>query len=396
VRNVILGAFILPCFYSFIWFSVYGGLAVKMQRVAEVALTPSDQVSLSPWYDADLGVVHGAAAGGKYQPPSCATMGYSGSTPVRADAIALADLGYYPLNCRGHSGRIYDIVAPYFGIETFLVFLILVTITCYFVTSSDSGSFVDTLTSAQGHEKPAAIQEIYWSWTEGISAIALLKAGGGDALTTLRSISLVAGLPFTIALCYSCTATLMACKEAAGDKDILEARPWSTSIVDIFIAFEDSKDKGGRVADLVISTFAPVLPLKKVGTKIYDTPAAGLAVGIGMFTLYVTAWMIIFIGHGMENSGSGFAFGWSIGWALYVCHALALGALRTEMRNKYGIYGNIIEDLAASLFWPPGVISQMGMMADEEVDKPAVNTTDVDVIVDGPGTEMTKNSRMEA
>ena len=224
VRNVILGAFILPCFYSFIWFSVYGGLAVKMQRVAEVALTPSDQVSLSPWYDADLGVVHGAAAGGKYQPPSCATMGYSGSTPVRADAIALADLGYYPLNCRGHSGRIYDIVAPYFGIETFLVFLILVTITCYFVTSSDSGSFVDTLTSAQGHEKPAAIQEIYWSWTEGISAIALLKAGGGDALTTLRSISLVAGLPFTIALCYSCTATLMACKEAAGDKDILEVR----------------------------------------------------------------------------------------------------------------------------------------------------------------------------
>ena len=86
----------------------------------------------------------------------------------------------------------------------------------------------------------------------------------------------------------------------------------------------------------------------------------------------------------------------SIGWALYVCHALALGALRTEMRNKYGIYGNIIEDLAASLFWAPGVISQMGMMADEEVDKPAVNTTDVDVIVDGSGTEMTKNSRMEA
>ncbi len=60
----------------------------------------------------------------------------------------------------------------------------------------------------------------------------------------------------------------------------------------------------------------------QVEAKVYDSPNAGIVVGVSLFVLYWTALLVIFIGHGMENDEAGFKFGWSIGWALYVCYAL--------------------------------------------------------------------------
>lgn len=40
VRNVIMGAFFAPSLFSFLWFGVFGSLAIKMQRVAELTLLP--------------------------------------------------------------------------------------------------------------------------------------------------------------------------------------------------------------------------------------------------------------------------------------------------------------------------------------------------------------------
>ena len=61
--------------------------------------------------------------------------------------------------------------------------LALVTgVSLYFITSSDSGSYVDDILSAQGLPNPPLIQKIYWAFTEGAVATALLKSGGGNAL----------------------------------------------------------------------------------------------------------------------------------------------------------------------------------------------------------------------
>jgi len=38
VREVILGGLIAPTLFVIIWFSVFGGLAIKMERTAELAL----------------------------------------------------------------------------------------------------------------------------------------------------------------------------------------------------------------------------------------------------------------------------------------------------------------------------------------------------------------------
>ena len=72
-----------------------------------------------------------------------------------------------------------------------LATLLVVT---FFVTSSDSGSLViDMLTSKEGDESPVW-QRVFWAFSEGFVAVALLMAGGLGALQTA---SLAASSPWS-------------------------------------------------------------------------------------------------------------------------------------------------------------------------------------------------------
>jgi len=87
IRNVIVGAFLLvPCAFVMVWFSVFGGLGIKMQRVAELVL-----VTDSANYDSAS--------------PDCDMLGYADGLPVSQEAIDLAKSGYYPLACRPYPGH---------------------------------------------------------------------------------------------------------------------------------------------------------------------------------------------------------------------------------------------------------------------------------------------------
>merc|ERR1711862_547952 len=64
--------------------------------------------------------------------------------------------------------------------------------------------------------------------SEGAVAIALLRAGGSSALTAVRALSIVAGLPFTVVMMYMCTALWRALAEDQGDTPPAEQRgEWS-------------------------------------------------------------------------------------------------------------------------------------------------------------------------
>ncbi len=70
----------------------------------------------------------------------------------------------------------------------------------FFVTSSDSGSLVvDNLTSGGKLDSPVP-QRIFWAVMEGTIAVALLLAGGSNALNALQTGVIISGLPFTIIL----------------------------------------------------------------------------------------------------------------------------------------------------------------------------------------------------
>ncbi|PHR70285.1 MAG: glycine/betaine ABC transporter [Arcobacter sp.] len=86
---------------------------------------------------------------------------------------------------------------PFSSITSFIaIFLVIV----FFVTSSDSGSLVIDSITAGGKQDAPVTQRIFWALTEGFVAIALLYAGGADALSALQAGSIATALPFTVIL----------------------------------------------------------------------------------------------------------------------------------------------------------------------------------------------------
>lgn len=88
---------------------------------------------------------------------------------------------------------------PLAGI-TSLVGIVLVIV--FFVTSSDSGSLViDTITAGGKVDAPVP-QRVFWCIFEGAVAIVLLLSAGG--LSSLQSMVISTGLPFTVVLLIMC------------------------------------------------------------------------------------------------------------------------------------------------------------------------------------------------
>lgn len=85
----------------------------------------------------------------------------------------------------------------------------------YFVTSSDSGSHVVDCHASNGALECPPLQKIYWSVTEGSTAIVLLWSGGGEnqtALRALQAVSIVAGVPITVFICFYCVSLYKYCE----------------------------------------------------------------------------------------------------------------------------------------------------------------------------------------
>lgn len=90
-----------------------------------------------------------------------------------------------------------------FPLTLLVSFLATVVIITFFVTSSDSGSFVIDLITSGGSPDPPVIQRIFWSILEGVVAAVLLVGGG---LMALQTAAISMGLPFAVILlllCYS-------------------------------------------------------------------------------------------------------------------------------------------------------------------------------------------------
>ena len=134
--------------------------------------------------------------------PSCTNISTIRARPDWAAALALAEEGYYALSCRAHADRIFDVLRPYGEAAEFLTILCIVGIALYFITSSDSGSYVDDIIASNGLPNPPLVQKVFWAFTEGAVATGLIKAGGDVGLSALQAVSICAGLPYTFALCF--------------------------------------------------------------------------------------------------------------------------------------------------------------------------------------------------
>ena len=147
IREFTLGVLLIPVAILFLWFTAFGGSAVHMELMA--AANPD---IVSP------GLVEA----------------------VRADT----------------GSAIFKLMENY-PLTSAMNLLIVVMIVLWFVTSSDSASFVIDMLTSGGDTDPPKIQRLFWAGTEGVIAAVLLAAGG---LGALQAASIVSGLPFALVI----------------------------------------------------------------------------------------------------------------------------------------------------------------------------------------------------
>lgn len=147
IREFVFGVLLIPMTILFFWFTTFGGVAIQMELLA--GMNPE---MVSPGLVAAVQADYGSAI------------------------FKLVE--YYPLT------------KP-------ITLLIVVMIVLWFVTSSDSASFVIDMLTAGGDTNPPKIQRLFWALMQGLIAAILLAAGGLDAL---QAAAIVAGLPFALVI----------------------------------------------------------------------------------------------------------------------------------------------------------------------------------------------------
>jgi len=342
IREVIAGAMFVPIVFTFLWLVIMGSLGIKMQRTMELAL------DVAP--DINTGAI------------DCEAMGYEGGVPVSDNAVGLAKLGYYAIACRNHGDRIYDVLSPYGPqVTTFLHILTVVGVFFYFVTSSDSGSFIDDTLSAGGMEEAPAIQKVYWCCMEGACATALLSAGGSEAISAIQSVSICSGFPYTVMICFMCTALYWACLHEVGDETFFKSTCFSQGVWDwtenkqhpYAKEWKPLSSIPGRILFWFKSLVTPMLQLYPVIALLEDGNKTATILNMVGLTCTFTLWIVFMIAQaGMVNA-------YAIGWSFYMFFIFHLAAIRSQVRERYNIYGFIINDFFVCLVMFPWVVSQL-------------------------------------
>ncbi len=145
IREFVLGVLLIPMTILFFWFTTFGGVSIQMELLAGI--------------NPEL------------------------INPGLVEAVQ-ADTG----------SAIFKLV-EYYPFTRPITLLIVVMIVLWFVTSSDSASFVIDMLTAGGDTNPPKIQRLFWAIMQGLIAAILLAAGG---LGALQAAAIVAGLPFAL------------------------------------------------------------------------------------------------------------------------------------------------------------------------------------------------------
>ncbi|XP_028409336.1 uncharacterized protein LOC114531936 isoform X2 [Dendronephthya gigantea] len=307
VRNFINGTLTAPILYSFLWFCIFGGAGLRMERDAVLK-----------------GVNCSSALGG-----TNATEGL--------DKL-------YKLSCRKQTQMYFDVLDQYGeNLSGFLRVVSLIAMVLYFVTSSDSGSLIIDCLSANGNPEPPVLQRIFWALTEGACATALLYTGGSKALTALQTVSIAGGLAYTIILNFMCVALWRVMKEEAGDNDP-NARYFPSSLFAVFDFASLNK-----TINVIVTIFAPWWLGGKAAGKVYGQEAWPHMLTLG--TLFY-GWIALLI---LEILEDGLAY---IGWVILCGFFAYTTGIRIRARAKYEISGTMIEDALAVVFLYPLAIDQ--------------------------------------
>jgi choline/carnitine/betaine transport len=142
IRQFVAGVLLVPSLVSLVWFCIFGGAAIDLQKT---------------------GTDIAGAGGGAVESQLFSTL----------DAFPLATLAS-------------------------VVVMLLVAI--FFVSGADAASIVMGTLSERGTQEPRRATVVFWGVAMGAVAAVMLLVGGDDALTGLQTITIVAALPFVVVM----------------------------------------------------------------------------------------------------------------------------------------------------------------------------------------------------
>lgn len=315
IKEFINATLTAPIFYTFLWLTIFGGSGLRMERSAALANI------------------------------TC-------SSPLGGKKATQSFHGLYRLSCRTKNDMWFDVMDQYGDLGQFLSVTSLVGIILYFVTSSDSGSLVIDCLSANGDPDPPVPQRVFWALTEGATATALLYAGGTDALQALQAVSIAAGLPYTILLCFMCVALWRAVQMEAGDLDP-NGPQFSISLFNPI-----SRPSCSAVFKLLLATVAPWYVIGIAAERRKPSSPRGMACYMILMGVPFYAWIAMMVAELLPVHGISY-----VGWAVLFLFFGVATAIRTGIREEDGIHGSMVEDFFVVMLLYPFAAYQMDQHA---------------------------------
>merc|ERR1719374_202865 len=389
LRQFVVGTLIIPLIYSCGWMGIFGSEAIRMQRLADAGgLCDQSVSSYSASYTTDfkeannMGWTPSCVLDPHYHGGygKCKEEAWSHKTPVGdecvetttwvevpcgvtnpvdssqdptfmnfADPNSLANSGSCANELDANDYNLYqDQPDCFVPLQDSVVCFFF-----YFVTSSDSGSMIVDMISANGFDEPPILQRIFWSAMEGLLAIALLNAGRNlpdseGSLRALQSASLMTGLPYTFILFWCAQSLYLLVQEEAGvlDKDRKAFRKFIIDRYSLVDAFLDTFFPGFHFCVIVKQIGGwPLSGISKL--------ASGIAWGVGIQLVYL--WSFILFWCGIETE-----VWFLVSLTFAVGAGTGIGFLRTNVRDLYRIkHGDMLTDLMCGIFLPMFTLMQI-------------------------------------
>ncbi|MDV7134288.1 BCCT family transporter [Williamsia muralis] len=167
IRQFVIGVLLVPTIVSLLWFSIFGGTAIRQQQ----------------------------------------------------DGKGLADAS-------SAESQLFDMLGnlPLTGIASVLV---MVLVAIFFVSGADAASLVMGTLSERGAHEPSKGVTIFWGVLTGAVAALLLWASGDDALNGIKTMAIIAALPFVIVMIFMCVSLYM---DLRRDPLIVAQRNYDTQV----------------------------------------------------------------------------------------------------------------------------------------------------------------------
>ncbi|CAE8615072.1 unnamed protein product [Polarella glacialis] len=358
IRNMVMYTMTIPFFYILLWFCIFGGAGIRMERRAQEI-----QKAFYPNYDASAGDSNCFAVPADAQEP--------GISPVclfQGDA----------------SAAWFDVLTQYGNIGSILNFMSCVAMIIYFVTSSDSGSLIMDALASNGSEKHSPAQRVVWAVAQGVVATVLLLRGTGVSLLyAFQPLLVVLGLPYQVMLCLGCAGLLKALfrdeqYRANGINGYLlkldEPRnghfktPVHGGVFDVFEWVFSlgrplaSRGYGGLSLVLfgrtALALVLPFVPAFMVSRAIGEPKLTSMATTASIAATWVgtVASVITYLSIGAKPDN----FVGILAIMFYSCFVFLLARLRSTFRTEYSIHdGNSAEDFCLAFCFYPMVLAQM-------------------------------------